>query len=88
MIPEYDALYDLKKQWYYEFLPFLLNQPGIHKLILGGDVARRYVHQMFGLEKHAFDEYYTADSLKTLFETTPHTCIMAFLRESGFFYLI
>ena len=23
MIPEYDALYDLKKQWYYEFLPFV-----------------------------------------------------------------
>ena len=39
MIPEYDALYDLKKQWYYEFLPFLSNQPGIDKLILGGDVA-------------------------------------------------
>ena len=55
MIPEYDALYDLKKQWYYEFLPFLSNQPGIDKLILGGDVARRYVHQMFGLEKHSFD---------------------------------
>ena len=26
MIPEYDALYDLKKEWYYEFLPFLSNQ--------------------------------------------------------------
>ena len=48
MIPEYDALYDLKRQWYYEFLPFLSNQPGIDKLILGGDVARRYVHQTFG----------------------------------------
>ena len=34
MIPEYDALYYLKKQWYYEFLPFLSNQPGIDKLIL------------------------------------------------------
>ena len=33
-------------------------------------------------------EYYTADSLNTLFETTPHTCIVAFLREDGFFYLI
>ena len=50
MIPEYDALYDLKRQWYYEFLPFLSNQPGIDKLILGGDVARRYVQQTFGLE--------------------------------------
>ena len=55
MIPEYDALYDLKRQWYYEFLPFLSSQPGIDKLILWGDVARRYVHQLFGLEKHAFD---------------------------------
>ena len=55
MIPEYDALYDLKRQWYNEFLPFLSNQPGIDILILGGDVARRYVHQTFGLDKHAFD---------------------------------
>ena len=55
MIPEYDALYDLERQWYYEFLPFLSNQPGIDKLIMGGDVARRYVHQTFGLEKRAFD---------------------------------
>ena len=55
MIPEYDALYDLKRQWCYEFLPFLLNQLGIDKLILGSDVAKRYVHQTFGLEKHAFD---------------------------------
>ena len=55
MIPEYDNLNDLKRQWYYEFVPFLWNQPGIDILILGGDVAWRYVHQMFGLEKHAFD---------------------------------
>ena len=55
MIPEYDALYDLERQWYNEFLPFLSNQPGIDKLIMGGDVARRYVHQTFGMEKHAFD---------------------------------
>ena len=51
MIPEYDALYDLKRQWYYEFVLFLSNQPGIDILILGGDVARRYVHQTFELEK-------------------------------------
>ena len=50
MIPEYDVLYDLKRQWYNDFLPFLSNQPGIDILILGGDVARRYVHQTFGLE--------------------------------------
>ena len=34
------------------------------------------------------DEYYTADSLNTLFETIPKTCIVEFLREVGFFYLI
>ena len=34
------------------------------------------------------DEHYTADSLKTLFEKIPETCIVEFLREAGFFYLI
>ena len=34
------------------------------------------------------EEYYTADSLKTLFEKIPETCILEFLREAGFFYLI
>ena len=34
------------------------------------------------------DEYYTADSLKTLFEKIPETCIVEFLREAGFVYLI
>ena len=34
------------------------------------------------------DEYYAADSLNTLFETIPETCIVEFLREVGFFYLI
>ena len=34
------------------------------------------------------DEYYTADSLNTLFETIPETCKVEFLREVGFFYLI
>ena len=34
------------------------------------------------------DEYYTADSLNTLFETIPETCIVEFLREAGFSYLI
>ena len=34
------------------------------------------------------DEHYTADSLKTLFEKIPTTCIVEFLREAGFFYLI
>ena len=34
---------------------FLIKSARIDKLILGGDVARRYMHQTFGLEKHAFD---------------------------------
>ena len=38
--------------------------------------------------KHSRDEYYTADSLGTLFETVPEACIVEFLREAGFFYLI
>ena len=34
------------------------------------------------------DEYYTVDSLNAVFETIPETCIVEFLREAGFFYLI
>ena len=34
------------------------------------------------------DEYYTIDSLNALFETIPETCIVEFLQEAGFFYLI
>ena len=34
------------------------------------------------------DEYYNVDSLGTLFETIPEACIIEFLREAGFFYLI
>ena len=34
------------------------------------------------------DEYYAVDSLNALFETIPETCIVEFLREAGFFYLI
>ena len=34
------------------------------------------------------DEYYTVDSSNALFETIPETCIVEFLREAGFFYLI
>ena len=34
------------------------------------------------------DEYYTVHSLNALFETIPETCIVEFLREAGFFYLI
>ena len=34
------------------------------------------------------DEYYTVDSLNALFKTIPETCMVEFLREAGFFYLI
>ena len=34
------------------------------------------------------DEYYTADSLNILLKTIPKTCIVEFLWEVGFFYLI
>ena len=34
------------------------------------------------------DKYHTVDSLNTLFETIPETCLVEFLREAGFFYLI
>ena len=34
------------------------------------------------------DEYYTVDSLNALFQTIPEACIVEFLREAGFFYLI
>ena len=34
------------------------------------------------------DEYYTVDSLNAFFKTIPETCIVEFLREAGFFYLI
>ena len=34
------------------------------------------------------DEFYTAASLKTHFATTPKTCIIKCLINSGFFYLI
>ena len=34
------------------------------------------------------DENYTVDSLNTFFQTIPETCIVEFLQEAGFFYLI
>ena len=40
------------------------------------------------LLQECLDEYYTVDSLNALFETIPETCIVEFLREVGFFYLI
>ena len=34
------------------------------------------------------DEYYTVGSLGILFETILNTCIVEFLKEAGFLYLI
>ena len=42
----------------------------------------------FALLEECRDEYYTVNSLNALFETIPETCIVEFLREAGFFYLI
>ena len=42
----------------------------------------------YALVQECRDEYYTTDSLNTLFEIIPETCIVEFLREVGFFYLI
>ena len=40
------------------------------------------------LLQKCLDENYTVDSLNDLFETIPETCIVEFMREAGFFYLI
>ena len=42
----------------------------------------------FGMLQESRDEYYTADLLNTFFETVPETCIVEFLQEAGFLYLI
>ena len=42
----------------------------------------------YALLQECRDEYYTVDSLNALFETIPEICIVEFLREAGFFYLI
>ena len=43
----------------------------------------------FTVLQHSRDEHHTtAESLGTLFETVPEACIVEFLREAGFFYLI
>ena len=34
------------------------------------------------------DEYYTADSLVNLFEEVTEYCIVEFLKEAGYFYMI
>ena len=38
--------------------------------------------------QQSHDEYHTVDSLRTLFETIPEACIIEFLREAGFYYLM
>ena len=40
------------------------------------------------LLRESLDEFYTADSSNTLFDTIPETYIVEFPREAGFFYLI
>ena len=40
------------------------------------------------LLQECHNEYCTVDSLNALFETIPETCIVEFLQEAGFFYLI
>ena len=42
----------------------------------------------FAVLQECRDDYYTVHSLNALFETINETCIMEFLREAGFFYLI
>ena len=38
--------------------------------------------------QQSHDEHYTVDSLRSIFETIPEACIIEFLREAGFYYLI
>ena len=47
-------------------------------------------HMLLGcaLLQKCRDEYYTVHSLNALIETIPETCLVEFLREVGFFYLI
>ena len=54
IIPGCDALYNLKKQGYYEFLPFQVYRQGMYISVRGCDVARSYMH-MFEFEIPTFD---------------------------------
>ena len=45
-------------------------------------------HMLLGCTMLQRDENKTVDSLGTLFEAIPEACIVEFLREAGFFYLI
>ena len=68
-----------------------------HILSRGPPTACHYCVQTLTIEhilqectvlQQSRDEYYTVDSLRTLFETIPEACIIEFLREAGFYYLI
>ena len=64
--------------------------PENHRL-LGSIVARLLPLNTYSWNvvlQQSRDEYYTVDSLRTLFETIPEACIIEFLREAGFFYRI
>ena len=47
-----------------------------------------HVLQECAVLQESRDGYYTTDSLNTLFETVPETCIIEYMQEAGFFYLI
>ena len=47
-----------------------------------------HLFQEGAVSQEIHEECYTTDSLNTLFSTIPETCIVEFLREAGFFYLI
>ena len=44
--------------------------------------------QEYAVLQECRDKYCTVDSLNALLETVPENCIVEFLREAGFFYLI
>ena len=68
-----------------------------HILSLGPPTACQHCGQTLTIEhmllectvlQQIRDEYYKAESFRTLFETFPEACIVEFLLEAGFFYLI
>ena len=68
-----------------------------HILSRGPPIACQHCGQTLTIEhillectvlQQSRDEYYTVDSLRTLSETIPEACIIEFLREAGFYYLI
>ena len=68
-----------------------------HILLRGPTIGCRHCGQTLTIDhmllecallQECHDEYYTVDSLNALFETIPEACIVEFLREARFFYLI